>query len=328
MRTRKIFIAMAMTTATFTLGACSNSDEVEVVDITKPIDLNIGVGGVTQTRVTIADNAKFEDGNSIGLFMGTLTTDETKGALGDDITKKFDNTKYTLSGSSWSGNSIYWQNTAEYHTLYAYSPYQENVTDYKIPFTLLANQADEKNYKAVDFLWKTATMKATSSSVPITLDHKMSLIKVNLKIGDDMTGEELKNLAMSILAPSEGIKAAGEFDLNGGACTALVEQTGTESLTSISPYRTANTFYAIVMPETVFKNASDFVKLTTTDGTTYLYQLGLSGNGDLTMEGGNKYEFTLKANKKGIALTQFNISAWGTGEGADGGADMVVPANL
>lgn len=326
MRTSKIFIALAMTAATVALGSCSN-DEVEVVDITKPINLNVGVGGVTQTRVTIADNATFEEDNSIGLFMGALTNSETKGALGS-ITK-FDNTQYTLSGSTWSGNSIYWQNTADYHTIYAYSPYQNqsSVTDYKIPFTLKADQAEEsgKNYKAVDFLWSAVTTKATSSTVPIELSHKMSLIKVTLAAGSGMTAGELAGLEMSILATSgQSISADGVFNLNDGTCTAADSQTS-EALTALTPYRSENTFYAIVMPGTVFTNASDFIKLTATDGTVYLYKLGLDGSSNLTMVGGNKYEFTLSANKKGITLTQFTISSWGIGDGDNNGnANMVI----
>ena len=81
MRASKILMATAMTTAIFAPGACGNSDEPEVVDITKPISLDFGLTA-TQTRVTIEDDASFETGNSIGIYMGEPQNDDAKGVLG------------------------------------------------------------------------------------------------------------------------------------------------------------------------------------------------------------------------------------------------------
>ena len=326
MRTSKIFMATAMMAATFALGACSNSDEPEVVDITKPISLDFGLT-TTQTRVTIEDNAAFEAENSIGLYMGKPQNDEVAGALGS--LDKYNNVKYTYSGSSWSGAPIYWQNTAQYHTLYAYSPYDEtmNQNTTTIGFELKADQLDGVKYKAVDFLWEsTAPVKARTGALPMVLKHKMSLIKVTITEGKDMTGAELTAMGMVINAPSSGIKAKGEFDLTTGICKADDEQGATSPLTTVTPYRKGNVFYAIVMPGTTFTKDAAFVTLTAPDATPYIYKLNISGASDLAMVGGNKYEFALKANKTGIELTQFTIATWDTGSGdGDGDADMVVP---
>ena len=328
MRTSKIFMATAMMAATFALGACSNSNEPEVVDITKPISLDFGLT-TTQTRVTIEDDAAFEAGNSIGLYMGKPQDTEVAGALGS--LDKYNNVEYTLGGGSWSGDPIYWQNTAQYHTLYAYSPYDgtmnQNTTT--IGFELKADQLDGANYKAVDFLWKsTEPVKARTGALPMVLAHKMSLIKVTITKGKDMTDAELTAMGMVINAPDDGIKAKGEFDLKTGICKAAANQTGTSALATVTPHRKGNVFYAIVMPGTTFAKGDAFVTLTAPDATPYIYKLNISGASELAMVGGNKYEFTLKANKTGIELTQFTIASWGAGAGdGNGDADMVVPTN-
>lgn len=327
MRASKILMATAMTTAIFALGACGNSDEPEVVDITKPISLDFGLTA-TQTRVTIEDDASFETGNSIGIYMGEPQNDDAKGVLGS--LDKYNNVKYTYDGDSWSGDAIYWQNTSQYHMLYAYSPYDGAMsqTNTTIEFELKADQLDGANYKAVDFLWKsTAPVKARTDALPMVLEHKMSLIKVTITRGNDMTSEELAAMDMVINAPN-GIKAKGEFDLKTGTCKAASEQGVPSALTTVNPYRTGNVFYAIVMPGTTFTNGDDFVTLTALDATPYIYKLSVSGDGSLAMVGGKKYEFTLKANKVGIELIQFTIDSWDAGSGDDNGnADMVVPTH-
>lgn len=326
MRASKILVATAMVAATFALSACSNSDEPEVVDITKPISLDFGLTA-TQTRVTIEDNANFETGNSIGLYMGQPQDTEMAGALGS--LDKYNNVQYTYNGSSWSGDPIYWQNTSQYHTLYAYSPYNGTMSqsDTTVGFELKADQLDGANYKAVDFLWESTTpVKARTGALPMILKHKMSLIKVTITKGKDMTDAELTDMGMVINAPDDGIKAKGEFDLKTGTCKAAGDQGGTSALATVTPYRKDNVFYAIVMPGTTFAKDAAFVTLTASDGTPYIYKLNISGTAELAMVGGNKYEFTLKANKTGIELTQFTIAAWSAGAGDENGdADMVVP---
>ena len=44
MRTRNLFIALTMMTATAAITACSNDDNLETVDLNKPIDLNLSIG--------------------------------------------------------------------------------------------------------------------------------------------------------------------------------------------------------------------------------------------------------------------------------------------
>lgn len=334
MKTSKMIVATALTATLFALGACSNSDEPNVVDLTKPIDLRME-SAVVVTRSLISEGATtFEAGDKIGIYLGAPGADGNPTGL---TSGKYKNMEYTLGGQSWTGAPIYWQSATQKHTLYAYYPFAGThgtaPADNKLPVSIAADQhADAgKGYKAADYMWKQAVVSPTNSAVALTLDHRMSLIKVTMTQGNGFA--DLKEVAA--LAPSirGSIYKAGTWNLADG--TIAPTTTGTDATHSaITPYVVDNsaagtdaslTYYAIVMPGTLFGNGSEFVSLADADGTTYAYKLALAGGGDLTTKAGEYYHFTLTANKAGIALSSFSIGAWTAGPEENGDADMVVP---
>lgn len=286
------------------LASCNN-EEMDVTNV--PIDLHFGVA-TTAGRASITED-KFEDGNQVGVYMGALTTDEkTPGELG---TGQFNNVPYQFNGTSWSGAPIYWQNTANYHTLYAYAPYSANVTT-EITINVPADQGDAEQYKAVDFLWgQLGPMLATTAQQTFNLSHKMSQLVITIEKGDGMEESELTDMTLAV----NGVQFAsdGTFNLKDGTCTA----TGTPASTTLTPYRNGNTFYAIVLPGTALKDAK--IVLTAQDNTTYSYTLG-----DVTTKGSNKYTFNLSVTKASLELTEdaFTIKPWGTGDEVNGDASM------
>lgn len=338
MKTSKMIVATALTATLFALGACSNSDEPNVVDLTKPIDLRME-SAVVVTRSLISEGiTTFEAGDKIGIYLGAPGADNTPTGL---TSGKYHNMEYTLGGQggqTWTGSPIYWQSATQKHTLYAYYPFAGThgtaPADGKLPVSIAADQhADAgKGYKAADYMWKQAVVAPTNSSVALTLDHRMSLIKVTMTKGAGF--DNLSDVAA--LAPSirGSIYKAGTWNLADG--TIAPTTTGTDATHSaITPYvvdkpaaagaDASLTYYAIVMPGTLFSNGSEFVSLADADGTTYAYKLALTGGGNLTTKAGEYYHFKLTANKAGIALSSFTIGAWTPGPDESGDADMVVP---
>lgn len=273
MRASKIFMATAMTAATFALGACSNSDEPEVVDLTKPIELNIGVGNVTQTRVDIANPTGFANGDNIGIYLATAdkAADGSADGVSAEINtgKAVNNVKFSKTSDSWLG-AIYWQNTSQWHTLYGYYPYDENLTGTNTSksFTLATDQhsngvvggayADGAGYKNADYLWaKNSPVMATTSAQPMELQHKMSRIVIKLTAGKDLSQDELSALAPSLKIVNKDADGNGNTPLNGkfdiktGTISVVTEETqptnaGTETATAtktaeITPYRVEGT---------------------------------------------------------------------------------------
>lgn len=334
MKTSRIIVATAITATLFALGACSNSDEPNVVDLTKPIDLRMESAVVT-TRSLISEGATtFEAGDKVGIYLGAPGADNNPTA---PASGKYKNMEYTLNGQAWTGAPIYWQSATQKHTLYAYYPFAGNpgtaAADNKLPVSIAQDQNANggKGYKAADYMWKQVVVAPTNSPVALTLNHGMSLIKVTMTQGDGFA--ELSDVAA--LAPSirGSIYKAGTWNLADGTIAATT--TGADAAYSeITPYvvdKSADvaapslTYYAIVMPGTQFSDGSEFVSLAADDGTTYAYKLALTGGGDLATKAGEYYHFTLTAKKVGIVLNAFTIGAWAPGTDESGDADMVMP---
>lgn len=329
-----MIVATALTATLFALGACSNSDEPNVVDLTKPIDLRME-SAVVVTRSLISEGATtFEAGDKIGIYLGAPADNDNPTA---PASGKYKNMEYTLGGQAWTGSPIYWQSATQKHTLYAYYPFAGTpgtaAADDKLPVSIAQDQKANagKGYKDADYMWKQVVVAPTNSPVALTLDHRMSLIKVTMKLGAGFN--ELSDVAALTPSIRGSIYKAGTWNLADG--TIAPTTAGSDATYSaITPYVVDNsaagtdpslTYYAIVMPGTLFSNGSEFVSLAATDGTTYAYKLALSGGGDLTTKAGEYYHFNLTANKAGIALSSFTIGAWATGTDENGNADMVVP---
>lgn len=345
MKTNRMIVATAITATLFALGACSNSDEpnVNVVDLTKPIDLRME-SAIVVTRSLISEGATtFEAGDKVGIYLGAPADNDNPTA---PASGKYKNMEYTLGGQStpggqggqaWTGAPIYWQSATQKHTLYAYYPFAGThgtaAVDNKLPVSIAQDQnADAgKGYKAADYMWKRVVVAPTNSSVALTLDHRMSLIKVTMTAGAGF--DELSDVAKLTPSIRGSIYKAGTWNLADGTIAATT--TGADATYSeITPYvvdKSADaaapslTYYAIVMPGTLFSNGSEFVSLAATDGTTYAYKLALTGGGNLATKAGEYYHFTLTAKKAGIVLNAFTIGKWTLGKDENGDADMVVP---
>lgn len=328
MRKNRFFIATAMTAATLALGACSNSDEPEVVDLTKPIELSVEPA-VVVTRSQISEGTTlFEDGDKIGVYLGAPAANDTPTGL---TSGRYQNVERTYTSSSWSGDPIYWQSANQKHTIYAYYPFTGTggtaVSGDEVAVSIVDDQNANsgKGYKDADYMWKQSVVAPTNSALAITLDHKMSLIKVTMAPGNGFTN--LAEVAALTPAIHGVIYKEGNWTLTDGVVAAITTDPDNK-FDNIKPYivnkssdatTPSLTYYAIVMPGTTFDNAAKFITLTATDGTSYVYNLSLSGSGNLVTEAGNYYHFQLKANKSGISLSSFNIGAWTAGTGNNSG---------
>ena len=309
------------------LGACSNDNEPQVVDLSKPIDLDFGIG--LTTKVTIDDPNginQFENGDAVGVYLAT--SDNETPAASINAGEAVNNKKFSYDGSKWDG-TIYWQNTVQWHTLYGYYPYDAALDGTTLTKTVTVAQDQHANdgagYKAADYLWAVNTpVQATTNAQTMNLEHRMARVVINLTPGADMTEEELDDLAPSLKILGTDIPTQGTFNVQTGVITRDAQQQSV--LSEVTPYRMGSNgsyiYYAILLPGTGFTQGADFVSLAAEDGTAYVYKLNTSSN--LQLEAGKQYVFTLQANKAGIDLVGFTIKGWQTGDAASGGADMVV----
>ncbi|HIZ32955.1 MAG TPA: fimbrillin family protein [Candidatus Bacteroides merdigallinarum] len=286
--------------------ACTNEDnQPDIVDITRPIDLRLSPAApvTADTKVAI-DGTDFASADEIGLYLAW-----TDGATAQvPITSSIAQT--TWQGNAFSGESLYWQNTADHHTLYAYYPYADGVTGYQVPVTLPAMQTatDEASR---NILYGTFSGKA-QSSVTIEMGHCMSVVNITLEKGAGYGATDpLPDITDVVLSGS--YHTSGTLDLATGEVTA--DAAGTTS--PITTYLNGTTYRAILLPGETLGN----IVITTEDGTTYTYR----PTETVTTKANTQYNFTLQLNKAEVTLGDLDILQWGTTE-ATGGANMNIPA--
>ena len=288
--------------------ACTNEDnQPDIVDITRPIDLRLSPAApvTAETKVAI-DGTDFAPADKIGLYLAW-----TEGATAQvPITSSIAQT--TWQSNAFSGESLYWQNTADHHTLYAYYPYADGVTGYQVPVTLPTMQTatDEASR---NILYGTFSGKA-QSSVTIEMGHCMSVVNITLEKGAGYGAtESLPDIAGVVLSGS--YHTSGTLDLATGEVTA--DAAGTTP--AITTYLNGTTYRAILLPGETLGN----IVITTEDGTTYTYTP--EAGTPTTTAANTQYNFTLQLNKAGVTLGDLDITPWGTTE-ATGGANMDIPA--
>ena len=198
MKMKTYLMAPAMAAALL-LAACNNDDDMGV-DLSKPISLSFAPasmdGQTTRATIGIA-GASFEKDDRVGLYMdGT----------------GYANVLYTCQGTTgWTTSGLlYWPNAGSY-TFRAYYPYMETVTD---AVSLPADQSTAEAFTRADRMWASATRAATNGTISLTLDHRMSLIKLDVEDGEAISLDEIKDMTPAILGamPSEGT-----WDLQTGA---------------------------------------------------------------------------------------------------------------
>ena len=284
------------------LTACHNDDEPGV-DLSKPIQLSFSPAQMgAESRATIAvTNAAFEQGDEVGVY-----TDAG-----------YSNVLFTLEGTAWSGPTMYWPDAGTY-TFRAYYPHQDNVTDETaVPVSLPADQNGADKLTDIDYMWATAEQAASNGIINMTLNHKMSLLKLDVTDGDGITLDEIRGMDASILG---SIPNTGTWNLTTGTVTIT---TGSQNHTAITPYRVDNgtslTYYALVMPGTSFAESAPFFQLT--DGnTTYTYDLNISGG---ITAGEAKYcNISLTVHRTGISMDTFNVGNWTEDKTGSGTATM------
>ena len=303
MKMKTYLMAPAMAAALL-LAACNN-DDTDRVDLSQPISLSFAPASMDgqTTRATIGiTGASFQKGDRVGLYMdGT----------------GYGHVLYTCQGATnWTASSLlYWPDAGSY-TFRAYYPYMETVTD---AVSLPTDQSTAEAFTQADRMWASATRAATNGTISLTLNHQMSLIKLDVEDGEAITLNEIKGMTPAILGdmPSEGT-----WDLTTGQITF---PTDSKTISGIQPYVVDNgdgtlTYYALVMPGTVFEQGDKFFSLTDAGGTTYSYDLSIP-NGFTA--GASQYcDIDLTVHRTGITLSGFSVGNWTSGATGSGSVTM------
>ena len=296
--------------------ACSNNDEnLGGVDINKPIDLQLmpAPAATADTKAAIGATS-FDANDNVGLFLAWTEGASAQVPIASSIVQNS-----TWQNGSITGEQLYWQNTADEHTIYAYYPHADlSASTYSVPVTIQADQqtAGATGFENADVLYGTFSGQA-QNNVSIAMGHTMSQVTVKLEGGNSYTsGAPLPIIAKVELKCPAGFILGGTLALADGK---IAPAAATTTATTLTAYNDKDTYRAILVPGQTISQGTEFVCITTDDNTTYTYTL----DQEITTESNTIYALTLKLHKGEIELTStgLTISQWST-EPINGDADM------
>lgn len=278
------------------LFSCSSSDSV--IDTEPPptptekLPINIS-SSVSSSAIDLA----FEVGDSIGLYVVNHNADGSAAAL--QVSGNYvDNMQYTYNTTWTPATQTYWIDNSTHADFYLYYPYTSSVISIEaMPYSVKANQSQLSDYKSsVLMIGKAIGVAPKLSPVRIEAKHVMSLITINLVVGNGFTHASLAAAKVSVKVNK--LKTKATANLATGALTAIGDDT------DIIPFKVANNSYkAIVVPQAVGEGNLITVNV---DGRNFDLPKTTNFRG---FEAGKKYIFnvTLSRDTSGVNV---NITKW------------------
>ncbi len=288
---KKLFF-LAATVCTF--FACSKDETIPTPDERIPINISVG-------QETRANDNTFEADDEVGIYVVNYTDDEagTLALTGNQA----DNMRFTFSDNAWiPDDAIYWKDKNTPADFFVYYPYAENLSSVTAhPFSVQTDQSTEANFWASDFLWGKATkVSPTFSAIPITTNHSLSRIILNLQPGVGYPTDDWASAEKTVTITN--VKTSATIDLSTGVATA----TGTATnVTPLKVSESGNTirYQAMMIPQEI-TTAATLIKVTI-DGEEYTITKSI------TLKPRTQHVFTLKVNEETGSL-DLSIGEWET----------------
>lgn len=240
--------------------------------------------------------------------------------------------------------------------IYAFSPQIYTGTDElstltaQDVFATKPDQTSDANYLASDFVWGTAAAvtysvaSSTTSRIPITMEHMLSKVNVNIAPGTGMEGSSTDILSKlhGVKVTLNKVKLDGTVNFTTGAVTVRADNAGTSytntptgvvltsatdkakktTFTESSKTYNACTSSAIIIPQTLAKgtDTDPFLEISIPNGTSTpsVYKVKLSS--DITLDAKKVYTFNIIVNAQSLSLTT-TITDWAAGTTTTGTAE-------
>lgn len=293
------FLAVSVCTI---LSSCSSKSEVPeptpdpTPGVQSQIPINLSISNHTR-----ANDDTFETDDEVGVYVVNYT-DGTAGTLALSGNQA-DNMRFTFRDNAWiPDNAIYWKDNSTPADIIVYYPYAETVSSVTAhPFSVQTDQSTASNFWASDFLWGKATnVSPTFSAIPITTNHSLSRIILNLQPGDGYTTEDWAAAEKSVCITN--VKTSATIDLSNGVATATGEAT------NVTPFKVSESnnticYQAMMIPQELTDAAT--LITATIDGKEYTI------SPSITLKPRTQHGFNLKINKETGEL-ELSIGEWET----------------
>lgn len=295
----------ALSAALLLLAACSQNDTAADNALPEgeyPMTFTAAMDGLTATRVTTGNTWE--------------GTEEVAMQIGEDV-KKY---KVASNGNLSSDAPFYWQSTTEEKTVSAWYPY----TDTKpTTFTVQSDQSGT-GYQASDLIYAASQTVLYSGNKNLTFKHLSVNVVANLKAGDGVTEDEVKNASVSIVNQALQSGTITNGTAADGTTVWNVEQvTPGSTIIAANELAAATGFQksvqALLVPQQMM--SKQFIRVTV--GGNYYYYTPENAT-DANLEAGTQYTYAITVTKNGLTVTASGAAAW-TGKGTGTEVTSKVP---
>ena len=260
------------------LASCSKDEVIEGGRL--PIKISVG-------QQTKANDSQFDTNDKVGIYV-VNHTDNGAGILGV-YGNHVDNMGFTYGGNYWTPDEpVYWKDRGTPADFYAYYPYSTFVSSIaEHPFCVCADQSQEVDFWASDFLWgKSARVTPSASPVPIVVKHVFSRILVDVIPGEGFTEESWA--AANVSVKVVGVKTSSKVDLSTGV--AVADGDAGEIIPLLKGKNgTTVSYMAMMVPQEIADNSKLIV--ISIDGNNYEYRKGF------TFRANTQHKFSIAVNK-------------------------------
>lgn len=259
-------------------------------------------GEITRAKLPTRVNAAgFETNDQVGVYISNNGTITDAGNFVDNLAFTYNNGYIDAP----EGNEIYWESSDASLDIYAYYPYDPDITSVtEYPFSVEWDQDTEDGFYNSDVIFASAT-GVTPQGNPVNLKFKHALTKIAIKLvaGNGISEEEFISKEKKVFL--RDIITDGTINLLTGEAT---PGNGTHQVNALEEVGTLN-YSAIVYPHTnEFDNA--LIINLVMDGKRYEYRTNVS------YDAGTEYTYTLETdvenNKLNLAST--DVEEWTEGD--------------
>ena len=225
------------------------------------------------------------------------TRAESESYLGSDLSLSIEspkgmycytNVKWTESSSLWiSESDMLWEGARKTVKIYAYAPYQNNITDIEnIPFRVKSDQrsgiisSDLVGYKEESFTpYKDLSVK---QDVNITFEHILSKLTLSISLGDQFDGTNISISNVVLLGTNISLDYNAktmDFTVPTDKVTAAIymHKVSQNVDPNDNPNVLPDVYSSILVPQTIL-GGSAMIDVTLSNGAVYRYSAAQSGH--------------------------------------------------
>ena len=356
---KKYFV---IATSLLLFAACSSDSVEEKVEKSAPVPIRLG----TSLQVTTRGNSQslqateLADGASVGVYIYLNGQTATSSSYGyKNLSYTAQNPATPPSGVTAGDLALVTSTDQPYFPddksktidIYAFSPRTGIYASTAELSTLTAqdvfatkpDQTSDANYLASDFVWGKAAgvtfaqASSTTNRIPITMEHMLSKVNVNIAPGTGMTLAKLDKAKITL----NGVVLDGTVNLTTGAVLTRTGSTTSSVILSTSvdqtkttPFSdggtpaanyTACTSSAVIIPQSIAAS-NTFITINLWDATAnsgagaYTTAYNVKTTAATTFAAKTVYTYNIIVNTQGLSLTT-TINDWTTGSTTTGTAE-------